>query len=97
MRIDTRQVGHIARLSRLSISEDEKKTFGSQLSNILDYIEKLNELDTSGVEPTSHVIELTNVLREDVLRPSLPLDEALGNAPDRSGKFYRVPQIIESA
>lgn len=97
MSIDNRQVEHIARLARLSITEKETETFGSQLSKILDYIEKLNQLDTSGVEPTSHVLELTNVMREDSLRPSLSPDEALANSPDRSDDFYRVPRIIEGA
>jgi aspartyl-tRNA(Asn)/glutamyl-tRNA(Gln) amidotransferase subunit C len=95
MRIDRKQVEHIAKLSRLSITEEEKDIFGTQLSNILDYIEKLNELDTRDVTPTSHVIELTNVLRDDTPRTSLPLEDALGNAPDRTEKFYRVPKIIE--
>ena len=95
MSIGPREVENIARLARLSITPEEKETFGSQLGKTLDYIEKLNELDTSGVEPTSHVIELTNVMREDVLKPSLPVDDALQNTPDRSDNFYRVPKIIE--
>jgi aspartyl-tRNA(Asn)/glutamyl-tRNA(Gln) amidotransferase subunit C len=65
------------------------------LSKILAYIEKLNELDIAGVEPTSHVLDLVNVLREDEPRPSIALDEALLNAPDRADNFYRVPRIIE--
>ena len=88
-------VEHIAHLARLSLSEDEKRTFSQQIGSILQYVEKLNELDTSGIEPTSHVIEMNNVMREDTIRPSLPVDNALANAPDRSGDFYRVPKIIE--
>jgi aspartyl-tRNA(Asn)/glutamyl-tRNA(Gln) amidotransferase subunit C len=95
MRIDAAEVEHIARLARLSITEEEKGSLGLQLNNILDYIEKLNELDTSGVPPTSHVLELSNVMREDRPEASLPVDEALGNAPDRVENFYRVPRIIE--
>lgn len=95
VKIDRAQVEHIARLSRLSIDEREKETFGSQLSTILAYIEKLNELHTSEVEPTSHVIDLTNVMREDRSRPCLSREDALRNAPDRTDKFYRVPKIIE--
>jgi aspartyl-tRNA(Asn)/glutamyl-tRNA(Gln) amidotransferase subunit C len=95
MRIDPEQVEYIAKLARLYTSEDEKETFGNQLSKILDYIEKLNELDTTDVPPTSHVIELTNVARKDSHEASLPLDEALRNAPDRAENFYRVPKIIE--
>jgi aspartyl-tRNA(Asn)/glutamyl-tRNA(Gln) amidotransferase subunit C len=93
--MDTTGVEHIARLSRLSLTDEEKGVFGSQLRNILDYINKLNELDISSVEPTSHVVELTNVVRKDAIKPSLSVDEALGNAPDRADGFYRVPRIIE--
>ncbi|MCL4475269.1 MAG: Asp-tRNA(Asn)/Glu-tRNA(Gln) amidotransferase subunit GatC [Nitrospirae bacterium] len=92
MKID---VEHIAHLARLRLSEEEKEKFGVQLSSILTYVEKLNELDTSGVEPTSHVLAIGNVMREDALRPSLSTDEALRNAPDRADDFYRVPKIIE--
>jgi len=92
MKID---VEHIAHLAKLRLSEEEEDTFGAQLSGILAYVEKLNELDTSGAEPTSHVLALGNVMREDILRPSLPTDEALLNAPDRADNFYRVPKIIE--
>lgn len=92
MKID---VKHIAHLARLRLSEEEKEKFGVQLSSILTYVEKLNELDTSGVEPTSHVLAIGNVMREDALRPSLSTDEALRNAPDRADDFYRVPKIIE--
>jgi len=86
---------HIAHLARLSLSEREKVTFSAQLGSILEYVKKLNELDTAGIEPTSHVLEVNNVMREDMLRTSLPLDAALSNAPDRSGNFFRVPKIIE--
>jgi aspartyl-tRNA(Asn)/glutamyl-tRNA(Gln) amidotransferase subunit C len=95
MGIGPREVERIAKLARLSISSQEKKMFGSQLGKTLDYIEKLNELDTSKVEPTSHVIELINVTREDILKQSIPVDDVLKNAPDRSDNFYRVPKIIE--
>ncbi|GAB4389748.1 MAG: Asp-tRNA(Asn)/Glu-tRNA(Gln) amidotransferase subunit GatC [Thermodesulfovibrionales bacterium] len=95
MKIEPSQVQHIARLARLSTTEEERDVFGSQLSAILSYIEKLNELDTSEVEPTSHVIELTNVMRDDSPRPSLDREDVLGNAPDRTDRFYRVPKIIE--
>lgn len=86
---------HLSRLARLSLSEAEKELFGSQLDSILQYMEKLNELDTTGVEPTSHVISLSNITREDLSSGSLDREEALMNAPDRTEKFYRVPKIIE--
>lgn len=88
-------VEYIAKLARLQISEDEKKTFGRQLNGILGYVEKLNELDTKDVMPTSHVLSLSNVMREDVRRDSVSREDALANAPDRTDKFYRVPKIIE--
>jgi len=88
-------VEYIAKLARLHVSEEEKETFGVQLNGILGYVEKLNELDTKDVEPTSHVLSLSNVMRDDIRRDSLPREEALANAPDPTDKFYRVPKIIE--
>jgi aspartyl-tRNA(Asn)/glutamyl-tRNA(Gln) amidotransferase subunit C len=95
MKIDAKLVDHITGLARLSLSGDEKDAMVADLSKILAYIEKLNELDIAGVEPTSHVLDLVNVLREDEPRPSIASDEALLNAPDRAEDFYRVPRIIE--
>lgn len=95
MRISAKEVEHIAMLARLKLTDEEKELFSEQLSKILDYIEKLNELDTEQVEPTSHVIPLRNVFREDQPAQSLSVDDALKNAPDRTGSFYRVPKIIE--
>jgi aspartyl-tRNA(Asn)/glutamyl-tRNA(Gln) amidotransferase subunit C len=86
---------HLARLARLSLSNEEKELFGGQLDNILDYMGKLDELDTSNVLPTSHVISINNVVRDDLPKPSLGSEEALKNAPDRTDKFFRVPRIIE--
>ncbi len=87
-------VEHIAKLARLSVSEEEKELFGPQLNSILSYMEKLNELDTQDVGPTSHVLSLSNVMREDVPGDSIPRGDALMNAPDHAEKFYRVPKII---
>lgn len=95
MGISVKDVEHIAELARLKLDEAEKVAYTAELSDILSYIEKLNELDTTHVEPTSHVIPMTNAFREDTPRPSLPVDDALSNAPDRKGNFYRVPKIIE--
>jgi aspartyl-tRNA(Asn)/glutamyl-tRNA(Gln) amidotransferase subunit C len=89
------EIEHIAMLARLSLTEEEKELFGAQLSSILDYMEKLNELDTEHIEPTSHVLSLSNIMREDAPRDSIPREDALSNAPDRTDKFYRVPKIIE--
>jgi aspartyl-tRNA(Asn)/glutamyl-tRNA(Gln) amidotransferase subunit C len=95
MKIDSKLVDRIAGLARLSLSDYEKESLQADLNNILSYVEKLNRLDISGVEPTSHVLDLANITREDEPRPAMPVDEALSNAPDRSGNFYRVPKIIE--
>lgn len=95
MDVTRAQVEHVARLARLAIGEEEKATFARQLSSILTYVEALNALDTSGVEPTSHVIPVRNVFRDDEVRPSLSREEALANAPDQAGGCFRVPKIIE--
>ncbi len=95
MKISKEEIEHIAVLARLTLPEEEKELFGSQLSSILDYMEKLNELDTKGIEPTSHVLTLSNVMRDDIPRHSIPKEDALMNAPDHTEKFYRVPKIIE--
>ncbi|PKL52569.1 MAG: Asp-tRNA(Asn)/Glu-tRNA(Gln) amidotransferase GatCAB subunit C [Nitrospira bacterium HGW-Nitrospira-1] len=88
-------IEHLARLARLSVTEEEKTLFANQIDGILNYVDKLNELDTVNVEPTSHVILLSNVVREDLQGDSLDREDALMNAPDRTDKFYRVPKIIE--
>jgi aspartyl-tRNA(Asn)/glutamyl-tRNA(Gln) amidotransferase subunit C len=88
-------IEHLSQLARLALTEEEKSRYENQLDNILHYVEKLNELDTAGIEPTSHVISISNVTREDTLRPSLAREDALMNAPDKTDTFYRVPKIIE--
>ncbi len=95
MKISKEEVKHIAMLSRLELNEEEIGVYQEQLSRILDYIEKLNEIDTALVEPTSHVIELKNVFREDNVKNSISRDEALKNAPAPADKFFRVPKIID--
>jgi len=88
-------VEHVAELARLALTEAEKETFIPQLNHILTYIDKLNELDTTGVEPTSHVLPMSNVFREDEVRPSLVRELVLHNAPEESHFFFKVPRIIE--
>ena len=95
MKVSKHDIEHIAMLARIDLTDEEKALFGSQLSSILDYMEKLNELDTSDIEPTSHVLSLQNVMREDTVRDSIPREDALMNAPSHIEKFYRVPKIIE--
>ena len=93
--ISREDVEHVARLSRLALSDAEIERMREQLSGILAYIDTLRALDTAGVEGTSHAVPLVNVMREDEPRPCLPQAEALANAPDRSDVFFRVPRIIE--
>jgi aspartyl-tRNA(Asn)/glutamyl-tRNA(Gln) amidotransferase subunit C len=93
--IQRKDVEHVARLARLALTDAEIERMREQLNGILTYIEKLNELDTSDVEPTSHAVPLVNVMRDDEAGPCLPREEALANAPDRAGEFFRVPRIIE--
>jgi aspartyl-tRNA(Asn)/glutamyl-tRNA(Gln) amidotransferase subunit C len=82
-------------LARLYLTEEEKELFGSQLGSILDYMEKLNELDTRDTEPTSHVLPISNVMRSDIPGHSISKEDALRNAPGHTEKFYKVPKIIE--
>ena len=89
--IDRDQVLHVARLARLRLSEDEVERMSSELSSILGHIEKIEELDLDGVEPTSHVVEVENVLREDEPRPSWSRERILEGAPDASDEGFRVP------
>jgi aspartyl-tRNA(Asn)/glutamyl-tRNA(Gln) amidotransferase subunit C len=85
----------VARLARLELSEEDKVTFGNQLEQILTYMEQLNRLDTTGVEPTSHAIPIHNAFREDETRPSFPREEVLNISPDKENGQLRVPRIIE--
>ena len=94
-KISLKDVEHVARLARLDLSPAEKERMQRELDGILSYIDKLRALDTEGVEPTSHAVPMTNVMREDVSRPSFPQEEMLANAPARSGDLFRVPKIIE--
>ncbi len=91
MAISREQVLHVAELARLALTEDEVERFTQQLGAILEAVGKVSELDLAEVEPTSHPLELVNVWREDEPRPSLPVDDALANAPDVEGGAFRVP------
>jgi aspartyl-tRNA(Asn)/glutamyl-tRNA(Gln) amidotransferase subunit C len=94
MSVTLKDVEHIARLAKLEFNEEEKEKFTHQLNSILAYVEQLNKLDTSNVAPLSHVIELDNVFREDVVKPGLSQQEALKNAPAKTEKFFKVPKVI---
>ncbi len=85
----------VARLARLELSDEEKEIFGNQMEQILTYMEQLNRIDTTGVEPTSHAIPIYNVFRDDEVKPSLPQGEVLAIAPDEEDGHFKVPRIIE--
>ena len=89
--IDREQVLHVAKLARLRLSDAEVERMTGELSTILEHVERMDELDLDGVEPTSHVVELQNVLRDDVPRESLSRERALEGAPDAADNGFRVP------
>lgn len=95
MKIDRKVVEYVAHLARLELEPDEVELYTGQLDRILSYMDKLNSLDTSGIEPTTHVIPLVNVMREDIVDNNFEVEEAVGNAPERKGPFFKVPPIIE--
>lgn len=94
MAISIEDVEHVARLARLQLSQEEKEKFRRQLSDVLDHARRISEVDTDEVPPTSHVMPLVNVMREDRVRESLPLDEAKRNAPWAEDGGFKVPRII---
>jgi aspartyl-tRNA(Asn)/glutamyl-tRNA(Gln) amidotransferase subunit C len=93
--ITREDVEHVAELARLELTAAEKEQFITQLNHILTYFEKLNELDTTDVEPTAQVIPMSNVFRDDAVQPSLDRTKVLQNAPEESHFFFKVPRIIE--
>ena len=95
MSLTQKDVEYVARLARLQLTDDEIKTYTTQLGAILEYSEMLNQLDTEKVEPTAHVLPLRNVLRKDEVVASMDRDKILENAPDRAKGCFRVPKIIE--
>ena len=88
-------VKYVAHLARLSLTPDEEQKIGAQLGNVLAYIEKLKEVDVTGVEPTAHAFPLVNVVRPDEVRPSISNEEALRNAPAQANGLFIVPKIVE--
>jgi aspartyl-tRNA(Asn)/glutamyl-tRNA(Gln) amidotransferase subunit C len=94
MKISKKEVEHVAHLARLNLTEEELKKITEQLDNILSYVEKLNELDTSQVLPTSHVFSVSNAFRDDIEKESLSQTEALKNGPQHDGVTFQVPKII---
>ena len=95
MKLSLAQVEHVARLAQLTLSDQEKELFREQLSSILEYAQRLQQLDTSTIPPTATVLPLENVMRDDQVRPSLPLADVLANAPDTEDGYFRVPVVLE--
>jgi aspartyl-tRNA(Asn)/glutamyl-tRNA(Gln) amidotransferase subunit C len=93
--IERKDVEHVARLTRLQLSEAEVERVRGELNSILAHLDTLRAVDTTGVEPTSHTVDIVNVMREDEVEPTFPPDAMLANAPDRRGELFRVPRIIE--
>lgn len=93
--LNEEDVAKIAKLAALKLTPEQSKKYSSELSSILNFMENLSKIDVSNVAPTSHVHGSTNFFREDIAKESLPIEEGLKNAPDRSGRFIRVPIIIE--
>lgn len=94
MALTTKEVEHVALLARLSLTEEEKKTFTGQLSSILDYADTLKLLNTEGIEPLTYILPMNNVFRADEIKPSIARDEMLANAPLTEEGQYKVPKII---
>ena len=94
MTISKKDVEHIALLSRLELEEEETQLYTEQLNAILEYVNKLGELDTSDIEPTAHVLPLKNVFRDDVVKEGLKQEDALSNAPDQENGFFKVPKMV---
>jgi len=97
MIIDPETVDRVARLARLALTADERERFAGQLGLILEYCGRLNEAPLADVPPTSHVVPITNVLRDDVVTPSLDRDEVLAESPASEGGFFKVPHVLEEA
>lgn len=88
------EVQHIAWLARIKLSEEEKKLFTSQLNTIIEYFHIINEIDTEGVKPTLHILDLANVSREDTVKASMPVETALANAPNKENGYFKAPKIV---
>ncbi len=94
MKISPEEVKHVADLARLEMTPEEVESMTQQLDGILSYVAKLNELDTEGVQPTTHAISIVNVFREDLVKPSLDREDVLANAPQQDNESFVVPKVI---
>ncbi len=95
MKVTVETIRHVAKLSRLNLSEEEILKFATEMENIISYVDKLNELDTKGIEPTAHVVPVSNVQRNDEVKQSFERDKILSNAPFSGNGCFKVPRIVE--
>ena len=95
MAVTIPEVEKIAQLAKLKFTEDEKLKLQKDMNQVLEYIEQINELDLDNVEPLENINETENIVREDVVKPSLTTDEALKNAPAKTGRYFKVPKVID--
>ncbi len=95
MKVDKKEVEYAAVLARIELSEEEKELYSEQLSTILAFFDRLKEVDTENVQPTSHVVDLVNAYRSDQVRPGPGVEAVLANAPERAQRFFRVPKILD--
>ena len=95
MKISQKDVEHVARLARLTVVPEELKSLTEQMDAILGYVDKLNELDTTGVEPMAHAVPMSNAFREDENTPAIGIERALQNAPQGEDGYFKVPKVIE--
>ena len=96
MKITKETIEHVANLARLNLTEQEKEKLTIEMASIISYMDKLNELDTTNIEPRSHVLQMKNVFREDIVQPSVDREDALKNAPSKNEEFFKVPKVIGS-
>lgn len=94
MKITNNDVNHVAKLARLGLNNEESLKYEKELNDVLNFMDKLDELDTEGVEPTSHVLDINNVFRADLVEASLDVEAILANAPDRDEDYFKVPSIL---
>ena len=95
MKISSKDVEHVARLARLTVAPEELKSLTEKMDAILGYVDKLNELDTTGVEPMAHAVPMSNAFREDEINPAIGTERALQNAPQSEDGYFKVPKVIE--
>jgi len=94
VKITLDQVQHVAKLARLSLSRERMEKLAGQLESIIEYVDKIQQPDVTGVEPMAHALPISNIFREDVVESSMPVEKVLGNAPDADPPFFKVPKVI---